>query len=231
MPRVNEVYGTAVATLPVRSVQTYGGSTLLYPVDVAIDRVPTANRFWAIPVLGYAVKSIILIPHMLALIILAFVVALVQYIVWIPVLLTGRYPEWAFSLTAGTLRWSVRVSAYVFGLTDRYPPFGLGGEAEPNGPYPVRLAIERQMTYNRGWAIPVLGGLVKYMIVIPHMIILYFLVLVVILVQLALWVSVLFTGRYPNWGHELVGGYIRWSVRLSAFLFGLTDRYPPFEMA
>jgi hypothetical protein len=41
------------------------------------------------------------------------------------VLFTGQYPGWGFSLTAGTLRWTMRVYAYVYGLTDQYPPFSL----------------------------------------------------------------------------------------------------------
>jgi hypothetical protein len=41
---------------------------------------------------------------------------------------------------------------------------------------------------------------------------------------------VLFGGKYPVWGYSLVGGYLRWSVRVQAFFYGLTDAYPPFTM-
>jgi len=38
-------------------------------------------------------------------------------------LFTGQYPGWGFSLTAGVLRWATRLTVYVYGVTDAYPPF------------------------------------------------------------------------------------------------------------
>ena len=40
-------------------------------------------------------------------------------------LFTGRFPEGMFGFVVGALRWSIRTSAWVFTLTDRYPPFRL----------------------------------------------------------------------------------------------------------
>ena len=41
------------------------------------------------------------------------------------VLFAASYPNWAFTLVAGTTLWGVRVYAYLLGLTDRYPPFAM----------------------------------------------------------------------------------------------------------
>ncbi|MFI5269863.1 MAG: DUF4389 domain-containing protein, partial [Chloroflexota bacterium] len=79
------------------------------------------------------------------------------------------------------------------------------------------------------WAVPLLGLLVKLVILIPHLIILSVLGSVLYVVVLVLWIPALFGGHYPTWGYQLVGGTIRWSTRVLAYLDGLTDRYPPFS--
>ena len=52
----------------------------------------------------------------------------------------------------------------------------------------------------------------------------------VMLTQLFLWIPVLFGGHYPKWGYGFVGGYVRWTTRVTAYHFGLTDAYPPFTL-
>jgi len=85
---------------------------------------------------------------------------------------------------------------------------------------------------SRFFAIPLLGGLVRFILMIPHLIVLYALTIVVIYIfTLFMWAIVLFTGRYPPWGYSMVGGYLRWTTRVSAYLLGLTDKYPPFQLA
>src|SRR5260370_10798760 len=93
------------------------------------------------------------------------------------------------------------------------------------------MIFERQETYIRFWAIPVIGIFAKSIILIPHIVVLYVLGLIVNVVQLVTWIPVLSGGRYPLWGYQLVGGWIRWSARVAAFAFGLTDQYPPFSLA
>jgi Domain of unknown function (DUF4389) len=101
----------------------YPSFNMQAPGDIYIARPESSSRFFAIPIIGAFVKGILLIPHVIILYVLAFIVALCQLVIWIPVLLTGQYPDWAFSLVAGTTLWGVRVYAYGLGLTDRYPPF------------------------------------------------------------------------------------------------------------
>src|SRR5437868_3681392 len=94
-----------------------------YPVQLTVARPESSNRVWAIPLIGICIKDIILIPHFIVLYVLGLVVGVCQLVIWIPVLFTGSYPDWAFGLVAGTTLWSVRVYSYLLGLTDRYPPF------------------------------------------------------------------------------------------------------------
>jgi hypothetical protein len=200
-----------------------------YPVEIIYERPPRHHRFWAIPILGGLAKSIILIPHVIVLSLLAVIVAISQWILWIPVLFGGHYPLWGYAIVGGTLRWSTRVSAFSFGLTDQYPPFTFRSSSEEGSVYAVQVRFEIPGEHSRGWAIPFFGLVAKTIITIPHTIILYFLLMFVGLAGLILWVPVLFNARYPDWGYEFVGGTLRWNTRLAAYLYGLTDRYPPFS--
>ena len=97
-------------------------------------------------------------------------------------------------------------------------------------PYPVQVTWETPATNGRFWAIPVLGILARVILLVPHLIVLYFVGICVFSAVLVTWIPVLVNGRYPTWGYRLVGGYIRWSARISAYTYGLTDQYPtPFD--
>jgi len=95
--------------------------------------------------------------------------------------------------------------------------------------YPIVLNRGRPVAVNRFWAIPIVGILVKAIILIPHFIVLYVLGIVVGLAQLVIWAFVLFTGQYPEWGFNLTAGVLRWWARLLIYLYGLSDDYPAFS--
>ncbi|MEE8369417.1 MAG: DUF4389 domain-containing protein [Dehalococcoidia bacterium] len=65
---------------------------------------------------------------------------------------------------------------------------------------------------------------------IPHFIILIFLSLAAFVVVVIAWFAILFTGRYPRGLHGFVAGVLRWSLRVQAYIFSLTDEYPPFSL-
>jgi hypothetical protein len=93
------------------------------PVDVKIE--PTSleiNRLWGIPILGFFVRILVLIPQLIVLSILGMVVGLSLIVLWIPILLTGKYPGWAISLYGAMFRYGTRVSAYLLFLPVPYPP-------------------------------------------------------------------------------------------------------------
>jgi hypothetical protein len=195
-------------------------------IDVQFASQESYNRFYAIPVVGILVKEIILIPHFIVLYVLTLIVELLQLVTWIPVLTTGQYPEWGYSLTSGLMRWAVRVMAFAYGLSDTYPAFSL-----QDTPGDTQTFIPMPTNCKRLWAVPVVGILIKEILLIPHLIILYVLGAIVGLLQLVTWIPVLFGGQYPDWGRSLVGGYLRWGVRVFSYLLGLTDTYPPFQLA
>jgi Domain of unknown function (DUF4389) len=197
-------------------------TTTDYPIALIAERPPESSRFWAIPIVGYVAKIIILIPHAFILYVLYLVVLLAQLVIWIPVLFTARYPDWAFDLNAGLLRWYTRVSWYAFGLSDKYPEFFMQADGD--------LFFDRPESSNRWWAFPLFGFLVKGIILIPHFIVWYVLAIAVSVCQLVIWIPVLSTGQYPSWAFTLNGGFMLWTARLFGYALGLTDRYPPFSM-
>jgi hypothetical protein len=72
--------------------------------------------------------------------------------------------------------------------------------------------------------------LVKWILVIPHIIVLIFLFIGVVLSTIFALIAILFTGKYPKSIFSFVEGFLRWTLRVSAFALLLTtDEYPPFR--
>ena len=90
--------------------------------------------------------------------------------------------------------------------------------------YPITLDIEFPDKLSR------LTTFFRYFMVIPQLVVLYFLNIVAGVVLFISWWAILFTGRYPKWAFDFVSGYMRWSTRVNGYSYYLTDKYPPFSM-
>jgi hypothetical protein len=90
-----------------------GVMTVIVPPDTPRERISVAFRL------------ILAIPHLIGLSLLSVAWAIATLGVWCTILLTGRAPEALCQFSAGALRYSVRVEAYVFLLHDEFPPFSL----------------------------------------------------------------------------------------------------------
>ena len=95
----------------------------------------------------------------------------------------------------------------------------------------VYLLVARKALLALG-AGPYLGALpvLQALLLVPHLVIMYALNVVMSVILLLAWAPVLFTGAYPIWAREMASGYLRWSVRVQAYFYGLTDAYPPFRV-
>jgi hypothetical protein len=116
------------------------------------------------------------------------------------------------------LRWHANVLAYVAFQRDEYPSFG--GED-----YPVRFDMEYPTRLSR-WKI-----FVKWLLIVPHALILPPLILVCCLVSIVAWFNILFTGRYPRRLFDFSTGVQRWMYRVGVYNWLLTDAYPRFSMS
>lgn len=132
-----------------------------------------------------------------------------------------RYPRWWFDFARELTRFGARVGAYLALLTDRYPSTVEEQSVHLEIDYPD---VVRDL--NR-WL-----PLVKWLLAIPHYIVLVVLLLVAIVAVVVAWFAILFTGRYPQALFDFVVGVGRWSLRVDAYAFLLvTDRYPPFRLS
>ena len=85
------------------------------------DESQGIGRLWGIPLIGFAVRMLLLIPHYIVLMFLAVAAVFLMYLTWIPVLFMGRQAGFVYSIVGGYLRWSTRLTAYLYLLTQRLP--------------------------------------------------------------------------------------------------------------
>ncbi len=132
-----------------------------------------------------------------------------------------RYPRWWFDFARELTRFGARVGAYLALLTDRYPSTVDEQSVHLEIDYPD---VERDLSR---WL-----PLVKWLLAIPHYIVLVVLWLVAIVAVVVAWFAILVTGSYPRVLFDFVVGVGRWTLRVGAYAFLLvTDRYPPFSLS
>ena len=131
-----------------------------------------------------------------------------------------KYPRWWFDWNLQLLRFSARVSAYLALLDDHYPSTDEEQAVHLDFPYPDARQLNQWLP------------LVKWLLAIPHYIVLFFLGIGAIVAIIIAWFAILFTGKYPRGLFDFVVGVLRWSNRVTGYAFVLvTDEYPPFSLA
>jgi len=137
------------------------------------------------------------------------------------ILFRQKYPRWWFDWNLALTRFSARVEAYFMLLRDEYPSTDEEQAVHINIQYPdVKDELKRWLP------------LVKWILAIPHYIVLVFLGIAAVVVTIIAWFAILFTGYYPRSLFEFVVGVYRWSLRVMVYAFMLTtDQYPPFSLS
>src|SRR5712691_2864973 len=130
-----------------------------------------------------------------------------------------KYPRWWFDWNLQLLRFSNRVTAYIALLDDHYPSTDEEQAVHLDLPYPDARQLNRWLP------------LVKWLLAIPHYIVLFFLGIGAVVAVIIAWFAIVFTGRYPRGLFDFVVGVIRWSNRVTGYaLILVTDKYPPFSL-
>ncbi len=134
------------------------------------------------------------------------------------ILFRQKYPRWWFDWNLNLAKFMARYQAYVYLMRDEYPSTDEEQAAFIDFPYPDAMRLNRWMP------------LVKWILAIPHYIVLWILHIAVCVCVIIAWFAILFTGRYPRGLFDFVVGVNRWTWRVIAYAFLLvTDDYPPFE--
>jgi hypothetical protein len=137
------------------------------------------------------------------------------------ILFRRKYPRWWFDWNLELQRFGNRVVVFLALMDDRYPSTDDHQSVHLDYDYPD---VSRDL--NR-WL-----PLVKWLLAIPHFVVLVFLWIAALLAVVVAWFAILFTGRYPRSVFTFVEGVLRWTQRVVAYAFLLvTDKYPPFTLA
>lgn len=136
------------------------------------------------------------------------------------ILFRQKYPRWWFDWNLNFLRFSSRVTAYLALLDDHYPSTDEEQAVHLDFPYPDVSQMNRWLP------------LVKWLLAIPHYVVLFFLAIAAVVVVIVAWFAILFTGTYPRSLFDFVVGVLRWGNRVTGYAFVLvTDQYPPFRLS
>ena len=209
-----------------------GGGGSDYPVQLSVDYQGARNR------LSVLLRIILAIP---ILVVFGFIVGYVNtgnrelneallslsaggFLFIGPLLMIvfrKKYPRWWFDWNLELSRFTLRVSAFLLLLRDEYPSTDEEQSAHLQIEYPnVETDLNR--------ILPIF----KWLLAIPHYIILAVLWILVIPATIRAWLLILVTGGYPRGIFDFVVGVLRWSNRVGAYAFLLTtDRYPPFRLS
>lgn len=183
-----------------------------YPVRFDVQYSDTLSRLTFL-------KWILAIPHYLIIYALNIVFNIISLIAFFAIIFTGIYPRSLFDFAVNTQRWRMNLVGYVLLIRDEYPPFSF----EP-GLYPVTFEVDYPTALAR------FAPLYKWILAIPHLIIVGILGFIAFFAVFVAGLSVLFTGKYPEGIYKFVVGVQRWSQRATLYALFMTDEYPPFSL-
>lgn len=185
-----------------------------YPVRLEVDYPERLSRWKTL------LRIVLVIPAFVVSMLVSYALFLMTGAVFLTLLFRKRYPRaWFDFILAGT-QYTQRVSAYWGLLTDRYPSTFEEQSVHVALDYPdVDAELNRWLP------------LVKWLLAIPHFVVLWLLNLLVSVTTVVAWFVILVTGRYPRGLFNLAVGAARWSLRVQGYAVLLvTDRYPPFRL-
>lgn len=185
-----------------------------YPVTFEADYVEKRSR------LTTFFRLIMVIPVAIVLYVFGIVAWFAMLFAWFAIVITGRYPEGLYKFVADFTRFLARVTAYAVLLTDAYPPFS--GADDPA--YPVRMQFAGPLEhYSR------LKTFFRVILAIPILVLRYVINLLLEVGAFAAWFVILITGKMPRGLFDLMVLANSYTARSDAYLYLLTETYPPFQ--
>ena len=188
----------------------------MYPVQLSVD-YPEGGRNR----LTTLVRLVLMIPIIIVVSLASYGAFCLSLATILMILFRKKYPRWWFDFQLEMRRFTVRTNAYVGLLRDEYPSTDEEQAVHLEIAYPDAVSqLNRVMP------------LIKWLLAIPHYIILIVLEICALVVTVIAWIAILITGRYPRGLFGFVVGVARWGERVNAYVLLLvTDRYPPFRLS
>jgi hypothetical protein len=183
-----------------------------YPV--AYEQSPPVDRSR----LTVFFRYFMLIPHYLFAFFYGMAAWVVLTIAWFAILFTAKFPAGMYDFIAGFLRYLTRLTAYSNLVVDEYPPFDGAEHSE----YPVRARIgARQPSYSR------LKCFFRWILAIPIFFLQWAFTIWIAAIAIAMWFVAVFTGKTSAGLTEAVRFPMSYFIRSTAYVYLLTDIYPP----
>lgn len=185
----------------------------MYPISYEADFNPTPSRGTTF------FRLILAIPWFIVATFWGILFTFTHLIAYVAIIILGRYPEWLYNFNSGVVRFSVRISAWIYLQTDAWPPFGLSDD--PN--YPIRVniapAAERQSR---------LKALFRIILALPILILYSYTAAYIIMLAGALaWLTIVFRGYMPEGVNNMLTYLHGLQARVLGYIALLTDDYPP----
>lgn len=202
--------------MPRGGINRYSGGfpAVSYPVTFEADYTDPRNR------LTVFFRLILAIPLVIWAALYGIAAELAIIIAWFAIVITGRYPQGLYDFVAGFTRFATRMLAYHFLLCDPYPSFT--GSDDPA--YPVRMRFAGPLpSYSR------LKTFFRIILAIPIAILRYVLTILVEIGAIAAWFVILVMGTLPRGLFDLLVLGSSYIARSDAYLYLLTETYPPFQ--
>jgi hypothetical protein len=137
---------------------------------------------------------------------------------WFTIVIAGQHISGIRQFTLFYLRWRLRAIAYLMLLEDRYPPFG-------DAPYPAEVTVVDPVGPRDRLTVGF-----RLLLLIPHVLVLFFLLCAWWVTTIIAWFAILVTGSYPQGLYEFGVSVLRWFMRVEAYGLLLIDEYPPFSL-
>ena len=167
------------------------------------------------------VRLFLVIPPFIAVAILNYFVQSGLFFGWTAVFWRKKYPDWLFRGMSGAFGFEARTYAYALLLTDKFPSFSKEES-------PVTLEFDEPPSgYLSRWRV----FFWKFILLIPHFFVLWFLLIAVSAVTVIAWFAILFTGNYPRGMFQFVVGVQRWWWRITGYFASFNDRFPPYAVS
>jgi len=191
-----------------------------YPAAFTLDSPERVARWRPL------VNWILAIPQLFIVGAMRYVAQAISVVGWFIILFTGALPAGLANFQVMYLRYSVRVSVFAGFLTEEYPPFDFTmTPADPGTDPRVRVDIVPQLAQRNRLTV-----FFRLILAIPQFIVIAVLGIAVWAVYVIAFFAVLFAGRWPQGLRNFAVGFMRWVLRVEAYLLLLTDDYPPFAL-